>query len=185
MLIFSNQERHANRPELHQAAKKVDKKVLRNLLRNPATDVNMKDGDGKTALCLAAVVGHETITRILLQSGVKIESEDFTGRTALHYAATEGHGAVVKQLLCGGANIEAEDDYGKTPLHCAVENKQVMVVLQLLLENTSNIQIKRARMAAARTLQSRYEAVAWLLKYGLDIGSIEKLMQIRCSIGPP
>jgi ankyrin repeat protein len=133
----------------------------------------MKDGDGEPALHLAAVAGHETITRILLRSGVKIESEDFTGRTALHCAAAEGHGAVVKQLLCGGANIEAKDDYGKTPLHCAVENEQVMVVLQLLLENTSNIQIKRARMAAARTLQSRYEAVAWLLKYGLDIGSVE------------
>jgi ankyrin repeat protein len=133
--------------------------------------VNWEDGDGMTSLHWAAMAGNKTIVRILLGSKAKIESEDYTGRTALHYAAAEGHEKVVRELLRRGANIEADND-GKTPLHCAVGNGHVEVVIRLLLENSSNSQSTRAKVAAVSALQGTDEVVAWWIKYGPKRGVV-------------
>ncbi|KAG8168974.1 hypothetical protein KVR01_001723 [Diaporthe batatas] len=95
------------------------------------TDVDIKDGVGRTPLSYAAEFGHEAVIRLLLDNGAYIETADKNGRTPLSRATTQGHGAVIQLLLDNGAYIEAADNDGWTPLMYAVTPWLKPVVRQL------------------------------------------------------
>ena len=76
-------------------------------LRGGYADINMRTGEGRTALHLAASNGHVPTTRFLLQTGADMTLVDNTGNTALRLAAENGHLQVVKLLLTAGAVLES------------------------------------------------------------------------------
>ncbi|KAH6908128.1 hypothetical protein BKA70DRAFT_1562748 [Coprinopsis sp. MPI-PUGE-AT-0042] len=71
------------------------------MLRQPGVDVNVVDKDeGHTALSFAAMQGHDSVVRILVQaSGRDINIRSHSGWTPLMIAARGGHGDVVRTLL--------------------------------------------------------------------------------------
>ncbi|KAJ5773049.1 hypothetical protein N7457_007945 [Penicillium paradoxum] len=69
-------------------------------------DMARKDGDGNTALHLAARYGHKTGARILREKGADCEAKNRRGNTPLSEAASYGHATLVEWLLHEGANIE-------------------------------------------------------------------------------
>ncbi|KAF2110293.1 ankyrin repeat-containing domain protein [Lophiotrema nucula] len=91
-----------------------------------------------TFLHVAALLGHVTITEVLVASAVgghfainQIDVHDQWGRTPLFYAALRGHLDVANFLLKNGAKINARDCIGQSPLHiaCSTENEDMVSLL--------------------------------------------------------
>ena len=97
-------------------------------------DLNVHAADDKrTALHLAASIGHDEIVRALLLSGVDKDALNDAGETPLMWAAGKAHGSIVRRLLEAGADvsIHATDD-GRTALHwSAGEGHEGMVSVLL------------------------------------------------------
>lgn len=113
-----------------------------NLLPGKTADVSSKDINvGATPLLWAAINGHATVVKLLLENGADIESKDTVyGRTPISWAAVNGHTAIVRLLLDLGADIEAKDQaYSPTPLSLAVMNGHVAIA-KMLLEERANIE---------------------------------------------
>ena len=70
-------------------------------------DVNMRDGDGRSSLFVAAMEGHKTIVEILLAKGADVNAGDVGGGTPLY----------------GAESLQRRDDY------CA-EHKEIANLLR-------------------------------------------------------
>jgi ankyrin repeat protein len=97
---------------LHQASSSGETTKLRQLLRDPNTDVNARDELGCTPLHLAA--NADTAKYLLRDKRIDHGAEDYVGRSALHYAVLKRRLDVIKVLLDNNVDKEWQDDVGKT-----------------------------------------------------------------------
>lgn len=82
---------------LHQAIKKRDRsEIVRLLAEN--TFLEAKDGQGRTALHLAALLGIEELVQLLLKADANTEAKDYEGMTPLDYASWYLHQGIVVLL---------------------------------------------------------------------------------------
>ena len=92
--------------------------------------------DNRTALWIAARMGHFEIIRILLDADADPNPrQEFCLETALYAAASKNHVEVVQHLLDAKADLEIPDSRGFTPLAIASENGHSEVVSLLLSKN--------------------------------------------------
>ncbi|SPJ73909.1 related to ankyrin [Fusarium torulosum] len=97
--------------------------------------VDLMDSYGRTALWYAAAGGHETIVKLLLDTGkVDVNAKDQSGITPLSCATVWGQEAIVKLLLdTGKVDVDARDTwYNMTPLLRAAEGGHEAIVKLLL-----------------------------------------------------
>lgn len=97
----------ARESELHQAVLANDHERVQSLLDGGA-DVNTEDGDGFTALALAARQGDEGIVKLLLAKGAQPEYGDDPHKYPRAQAEIGGHEAIFHRLLFREA-IEGSD----------------------------------------------------------------------------
>lgn len=71
---------------------------VRVLLADAATDINMRNEHGATALHYAVARGDVDMSRRLVARGADISAEDAKGRTPLEVANGRGHSAIVQLL---------------------------------------------------------------------------------------
>jgi len=97
-------------------------------------DLEARDKHGHTALYCAAMRGHASVVRRLLEAGADADVKAADGSTALLAASRGGHVDVVDALLSSGrcADLEARNTRGRTPLYCAAWKGHVDVVGRLL-----------------------------------------------------
>lgn len=81
---------------------------VRELLAEGA-DPNAADGNGDTALSLAAQFGRAEVVALLLKSGASVDAADAKGVTPLMKAARFGREETVDELLRGGADVSRKD----------------------------------------------------------------------------
>jgi len=118
----------------------LTKQLLEGEHGSSSIGADSKDSHGRMPLSYAAQKGHETVVKLLLQTGkVDVDSKDEDGRTPLSYAVEGGHEAVVRLLLDSGADVKRRLRYvdwvkgtGQTVLMLAVENGHEAVVVVLL-----------------------------------------------------
>ncbi len=105
---------------LMEAAREGDAQAVRSLLAQGA-DVNAAEGDGMTALHLAAEGGHDEVLEILISASAQVDARTRIGSyTPLHLASRSGHSSAVTKLLDAGADFGAvTTNSGVTPLHLA------------------------------------------------------------------
>lgn len=140
---------------LHSAAQRGFEKVVACLLAYdpPRRAVVTYEGQSRTALDLAAMLGHDKVVAAFLGPegnhdwstetvGYSDRSNEFhfeMKQTALQLAARNGHDKVVEKLLqCRSLSnemISAADRYSQTALHYAAEYGHDSIVTQLLARN--------------------------------------------------
>jgi len=117
---------------LMQAALNGEQTIVDELLGQPGI-IDLKNGDGNTALWFACTSDSLDIIRTLVRHGTDIDHANCDGATCLIYAASAGKLEVVRTLLeCGASQAAATHD-GFTALDCAA----TLPVLRLLRPRSS------------------------------------------------
>ncbi|XP_052869868.1 ankyrin repeat domain-containing protein 27-like [Anopheles cruzii] len=116
----------------------------------PRWNLNAVNGEGYTALHVAAVHGNVDMVRVLLAENVNPTIRLKSGATALHLATRERRLRIVRMLLSrypAADIVDLKDSRGDTPLHYAVEQNNLQLVQMLLDSNADrsirNLQGKR------------------------------------------
>uniref|UniRef100_A0A182NSF2 VPS9 domain-containing protein n=1 Tax=Anopheles dirus TaxID=7168 RepID=A0A182NSF2_9DIPT len=107
-------------------------------------NLNAVNGEGYTALHVAAMHGNVDMVRVLLERSVNPTIRLKSGATALHLATRERRLRIVRMLLsrCSSADIvDLKDSRGDTSLHYAVEQNNLQLV-QMLLEGGADRSIR-------------------------------------------
>ncbi|XP_022097081.1 transient receptor potential cation channel subfamily A member 1-like [Acanthaster planci] len=113
--------------------------------------INDIDGEGMTALHIAALNGHAKVIQLLLLRGALLH-RDYKGRTPLHLAAMAGYQECMKILLTThNYLLDQADDNGDTAVILAAKEDQPASVDFLLTYNASLAvkKDKKGLMAAA------------------------------------
>lgn len=158
------------------------------LLRDGRADVNHQDRFGQTALSIAARMGDEDVTKVLLDTEgtqVDVDVPDHTGWTPLIQAAKNGSAEILRLLLeieQGGARIDPNqpDAAGQTALHWAASMGNTGAVRVLVASPLIDVDV-HVTDPARRSPLSRAAAnghvptAAALLEAGADVNSQESL----------
>lgn len=121
---------------LHLAAWYNQPQLIQKLIKYGAKP-NLKEKQSqKTALHIAAYLGHVEACKALLENDAYIASEDESYFTPLHYASLQGHLPVVKLFVKWGAGhqYQLNSQAILTPLELAIRHENTEVI-QFLLEN--------------------------------------------------
>lgn len=149
-------------PPLHMFSLE-DKKVREELLSKDI-DVNVKGGDGSTALHMMSELDNAEAVKGLISKGADVNAQDNQGRTPLHIAAAENSSETLKLLVelideDGDLivnNLQAKDRGGKTPLDYAIESKNTNSV-QLLIDAYPNMNSEEKEAILAKVSENRSE----------------------------
>lgn len=106
-------------------------------LLGAGADCNERNGDGATALMLAAHAGDLGMVKALIDAGADVNAKDERGWGALMKAAynadlDRGFADVAQALVDAGADVEAPIGYGVRPLMLAAGYGETAVVETLL-----------------------------------------------------
>jgi uncharacterized protein len=108
---------------------------MQQLLRENPKLVFSKDGEGRTALHLAALQGQREAVELLLSKNAAVAARDNVGWTPLHCAARRGHQRIVELLIAHGANVRDKSNAGGTPLHVC----DYVSIAEILLANGADV----------------------------------------------
>ena len=119
----------------HLAVSKGELAKVKQLILGDPTLVNHRNEYKFTPLFQAAIAGHASVVKLLLDRGAKIESR-VLGETPLYRACHDGHSETAALLLDRGADPNAaktgKDGRGETPLDVAIGRYHKETVKTLL-----------------------------------------------------
>ncbi len=113
-------------------------KVFAQLLNAPGIDVDLRAGNGDTALMIAAYKADREAVRALLAKGAAVNKD---GWTPLHYAAASGDNEIVQMLMDKDANLDALSPNRTTPMMMAARGGHILAV-KLLLDAGADATLK-------------------------------------------
>jgi ankyrin repeat protein len=127
--------------------------------------VDARDGEGDTALHLAAENGHEDVIRQLVKAGLRIEEKNKKGYTPLGTAILYDQPRALKELLENGADPNAAQEFSFSPLSLAV-SRHHNSCLKMLLEAKADIM---TGALVSRAVENRnYDAAEVLVEAGAE-----------------
>ena len=119
------------------AARFGDNEILDEFIR-AGYDLNSADGNGYTALILAAYNGHGDTVERLLAAGADACAEDKRGNTALLGAIFKGELGIAKRLLATECDPNQRNNAGQTPaMYAALFQREAL--LQTLREHGADL----------------------------------------------
>ena len=133
-------------PAIVYAARSKSFEALAALLENPATNVNVFNAAGETALMYASLYGQLDAVKRLIGRGAEV---NHPGWTPLHYAASTGQQSVIEYLLEQHAYIDAASKNGTTPLMMAARANRADAARLLVREGADPSLRNEAGLAAA------------------------------------
>ena len=135
---------------LHGLVETRDVEGLRSLLRDGHVNLAARNGDGLTALLVAARLREAEaaeIIRLLTDAGASVDDIDRLGRGALHLAALAGNPATTRVLLQRGADPSRVDARrGATPAHYAAAFARVDAMAMLCAHDAKAVRDARDRL---------------------------------------
>lgn len=133
-------------------------------------DINMTDKYGGTALHAAALSGHVSTVRLLLEQGGMVDPLDVMKHTPLFRACEMGHRDVILTLIKGGARVDLVDIDGHSALHWAALGGNAEVC-EVLMENgiSPNLQDQAGRTPLQCAAYAGYiNCMALLIQHDAD-----------------
>ncbi|XP_030641261.1 inversin [Chanos chanos] len=153
------------------AAGKGSDDVIRTMLDlKKDLDINMADKYGGTALHAAALSGHVSTVRLLLERGAMVDPLDVMKHTPLFRACEMGHRDVILTLIKGEARVDLVDIDGHSALHWAALGGNAEVC-QILMENgiSPNLQDHAGRTPLQCAAYAGYiNCMALLIQHNAD-----------------
>ncbi len=141
-------------------------------------NINYRFEDGQTPLHYAAIAGHKTIAKYLLENNAATNVQDSSGATPLHEAVRYGRTGIAKMLLDAGASVDAKDNLGKTPVLLIIPEKQRLELYSLLISYKSDMTGKDMYgdtvLHTATMTDVSTEILSLLVKAGADINARNK-----------
>ncbi|XP_078091973.1 ankyrin repeat domain-containing protein 16 [Mustelus asterias] len=123
---------------LHYAARHGHLEILKYLLEELGTNVELVNGDYKRALHEAASMGHRECMRYLIAQGARVDCLKKADWTPLMMACTRRNLEVVKDLIENGANLCLKNKDGWSSFHIACREGDPEII-QYLLDVSSGI----------------------------------------------
>lgn len=120
-----------NETKLHSAAANDDIAAIQSLLAK-GTDVDAKDGKGRTALLIATHENRIGAAKALIDAGADVNAKDLINDSPYLYAGARGHLEILKMTLAHGADLKSTNRYGGTALIPAAERGHVETVRTLI-----------------------------------------------------
>uniref|UniRef100_A0A8B9J6E1 Ankyrin repeat and sterile alpha motif domain containing 6 n=1 Tax=Astyanax mexicanus TaxID=7994 RepID=A0A8B9J6E1_ASTMX len=102
------------RPDVFSALKLGNAQLVKEILEEDPSQVNLANADGASPLMIAAVSGQQEVVQLLVEKNADVDKQDGVhGWTALMQATYHGNKDVVKYLLNQGAdvNLRAKNGY--------------------------------------------------------------------------
>ena len=150
-------------------------------------DVNVREGDGATALHWAVVRDDVDTVEALLGAGADVDAANDYGVTPLSLACTNRSATVARKLLGAGANPDAATSMGETPLMTCARTGAADALEALLDHGATSVNAREkshgqtALMWAAA--QENPAAVRVLLAHGADAGARSDSHLLPVSLG--
>lgn len=137
-----------------------------NLLLLARADANAVNGNGASALVLAATQTHYgVVERLLRHEGVNADQPDRAGRTALHWACALGAAPCVTVLMRAAPVCAfAEAESGATPCHVAINDDNAGCVEAVVAQLSERQRLKLYVMVDAEGLNLMDAADAKMAK---------------------
>ena len=148
--------------------------VVRFILEQQPSQIDLSNTNGWTPLIHAATKGHIDVVRYLNEQEANRDETDNFGMTALNRASCNGHLEIVRYLVEQGANIEKADKQGWTPLIWATCSDRVEVVRYLLVQGADR---DKAELFNGSTplhyavKRGQLEIAKLLMAYGADLNA--------------
>ena len=120
-----------NETALHGAAANDDVTAIRDLLAK-GTDVDARDGNGRTALLIATHENKIDAAKALIEAGADVNAKDGIDDSPYLYAGARGHLEILKLTLAHGADLKSTNRFGGTALIPAAERGHVETVRTLI-----------------------------------------------------
>jgi ankyrin repeat protein len=128
-----------------------------------AMDLSAADKYGWTALMYAALCGHESVARVLVDRGADVHAVNIKERTALFVAIRYGKLSVAALLLKCGANINASDVHEWTPAMAAAKRGEIEAVT-FSIDNGAVLSINNQSLLTIAAIYGHLELVKCLLE---------------------
>ncbi|MEU6249600.1 ankyrin repeat domain-containing protein [Glycomyces sp. NPDC047010] len=117
--------------ELLEAAGAGDADAAARLLGRGA-EVDVRDGEGRSPLMLAALADHVAAARVLVEYGADPDARDDLGDTPWVTCGVTGSVAMMHAILDAGPDLEVPNRRGGSPLHPASERGHADYVREVL-----------------------------------------------------
>lgn len=186
---------------IHGAVMDGDFEAVKKYIEN-GVDVDYRQNNSVTPLCLAASEGHKEIAVFLLERGADIDRgldnedgmnalleaaihhhselvENFLARdakTGVHFAALQGDINAVRNYIEQGIPVNAKRNRGMTPLHCAALGGHRQIA-ELLIDNGADVNFDTPASETPLHQAVRHnwiEVVELLIDRGADMNRIGK-----------
>ena len=152
---------------LHDAALWGKEKLIETLVEAEQIKLDLKDGDGHTALMLAIDHGQRGCVRLLLDAGASVEVKDRDGKTAADHA--QDAGGKVRSLFFATAKT-TKPQLTTEQLHAAVQDGDLQTI-QDAVDQGMNLEDRHNDWALlpAAVLFSNPQTVQTLIDAGIDV----------------
>jgi len=140
-------------------------------------DIECRDSDGRTPLCLAVLNNHAESAMALLENGASVNAQDYEGNSVLQMAVMRMTSDFICSLLESGADISYVGGYYGTALQAAAAGIERDGLVELLIERGADLNVRGGRhptalMAAALT--NSLTTACQLVTAGADIHAVEE-----------
>ena len=156
---------------LVEAVKNQDLNATRALLADDV-GVNVKQGDGASALHWAAHWGDPETVDALIKAGANVDAQTDLGVTPLYLASEIGSAAVAQTLLAAGADPNAAAETGVSPLMLAARAGAVDAVSVLLSQGANTDATEQSSGQTAlmwAVAQGHADVVRVMGEFGADV----------------